>query len=346
MKKTVLYGIGILSLIVPSVIGRSMPWGGAGDNYGVDSDPFQGDWAGTWTQGPSGKAEEIVAQVIARGSGNYSVRILNYFDKRTAPYLVTDATPRDGVVHFGNGAWSGEIRGNRFTGEGSFKPGSFGRFSMEKVTQLSPTLGKPPPSGAVVLFDGSGFSAWEPQGKADSISWKLLPDGAMEINADKNAERHGLRTKKAFKDLELHLEFRLPLLPRNTGQKRANSGVYIHGYEIQVLDSYGLEGYENECGAFYKFKAPSVNMCAPPLQWQTYDVEYTAARFDASGNVTSWPSFTVYHNGKVIHRNLEMDFETFDKNGGRTKPPMEASPISLQHHGAAIQFQNIWVVEK
>jgi hypothetical protein len=134
-------------------------------------------------------------------------------------------------------------------------------------------------------------------------------------------------------------------MPASAGQKRANSGFFTQGYEVQILDSYGLEGYENECGAFYKFKAPSVNMCAPPLQWQTYDVEYTAARFDEDGKVISWPTFTVYHNGKLIHRNLEMDFETFNKEGERVKPPRQPLPISLQFHGSRIQYRNIWVVD-
>ena len=346
MEKLVLFGTWLLILSAQFVSGQSMPWGGDGDDYRVESDPIQGDWAGTWTQGPGGKAGEIVAQVIARGSGNYTVRILNYFDKRTAPYLVIDATSNDGILRFEEGVWSGEIHGNKFTGQGSFKPGSFGRFSMERVTRLSATLGALPPSGAVVLFNGADFSAWKSQGKTESMNWRLLRSGAMEINADEGVARHGLQSVKAFKDLKLHLEFRLPLLPHNVGQKRANSGVFIHGYEIQILDSYGLEGYENECGAFYKFKAPSVNMCAPPLQWQTYDIEYKAARFDASGKVTSWPSFTVFQNGKLIHQNLEMNFETHNKDGIRTKPPSEALPISLQHHGAAVQFRNIWVVER
>ena len=110
--------------------------------------------------------------------------------------------------------------------------------------------------------------------------------------------------------------------------KRANSGFFIHGYEIQILDSYGLEGYNNECGAFYKYKAPSVNKCAPPLQWQTYDVEYRAARFDATGEVVDWPRFTVWHNGQLIHDRLEMTQVSYNREAEMTKPARDGYPLA------------------
>ncbi len=323
-----------------------MPWGGTGDEYIVESDPIQGDWSGEWISGPNGKASEIVAQVVARGDGTYMIRVLNYFDKRTAPYLVADARMKDGTLQFSKGDWSGTIANGKFTGQGSHREGSHGRFEMKKVIRLSPTLGMAPPPDAVVLFDGTGFENWESSRNASSIDWQLKPDDAMEIAVSADRKGHGLRTKKKFRDVTLHLEFRLPLMPAAGGQKRANSGLFIQGYEIQILDSYGLEGYENECGAFYKFKAPLVNMCAPPLQWQTYDVEYTSARFDEDGNVIAWPTFTVLHNGVIIHRNLEMDFEVVNKQGDRVRPPRDAQPVSLQFHASSIQFRNIWAIER
>ena len=163
---------------------------------------------------------------------------------------------------------------------------------------------------------------------------------------DAEGKGHAVKSRRSFKDARLHLEFRLPLMPISGGQKRSNSGLFIHGYEIQILDSFGLEGYNNECGAFYKYKAPSVNKCAPPLQWQTYDVEYRAARFDKAGKVVEWPRFTVTHNGQVIHRDLEMTQVSHNKQGEMTHPAKEALPLSLQFHGARVQFRNIWVEEK
>ncbi len=320
---------------------QSMPWGGFGEDYQIEIDPYQGDWEGQWNSG-----RKVAAQVVARGDGAYSVRIQDSFDQRHAPFVVTDASVEKGALRFDTGKWKGVFQGESFEGRGIFRIESVEPLAMKKTVRLSPTLGLEAPENAVVLFDGVDLGEWVSSRKDGVMEWTFTDTGAMEIGLDSDVKGHGVKSRQAFKDLRLHLEFRLPLMPRNGGQKRSNSGLSIHGYEIQILDSYGLEGYNNECGAFYKFKAPSVNMCAPPLQWQTYDVVYKAARFGDDGNVKSWPRFTVTHNGKVIHRDLEMEQEIVVKNGKTVRPPKERLPISLQFHGARVQFRNIWVVDE
>ena len=198
---------------------------------------------------------------------------------------------------------------------------------LKKVERKSPTLGARPPKDAIVLFDGSNTEAWE-NGKL--VEKKLLgPTNAA--------------SKQKFDDHLLHIEFRTPFIPAARGQGRGNSGVYIQSrYECQVLDSFGLEGEDNECGGIYSIARPAVNMCFPPLSWQTFDIDFTAARYDEQGKKTKNARATIKHNGVVIHDDLELPHGT----PGRHPEGPEPDAVFLQDHGNPVAFRNIWVVEK
>ena len=186
-------------------------------------------------------------------------------------------------------------------------------FSLKKIVRTSSTSNAKPPDGALVLFDGTNASEWK-EGK--------IADGLLPVAAN---------SKRTFKDFKLHIEFRTPFQPTARSQGRGNSGVYLHGrHEIQVLDSFGLEGKSDECGGFYGRKAPSVNMCYPPLTWQTYDVEFKSAPADPKTKKQT-ARVTVLHNGVKIHDNLEF--------------PSGEGPFHLQNHGNPVFYRNIWVVE-
>src|SRR6185503_8684160 len=149
-------------------------------------------------------------------------------------------------------------------------------------------------------------------------------------NGGKMDDRHllmaGTTTKRPVKDCTIHAEFILPYMPDARGQGRANSGVYLQNrYEVQVLDSFGLKGENNECGGIYTKAAPSVNMCYPPLQWQTYDIDFTAAKFDETGKKIANAKTTIKHNGVVIHDNLEIN----DKCPGGQNETKDPGPIQL-----------------
>jgi hypothetical protein len=154
----------------------------------------------------------------------------------------------------------------------------------------------------------------------------------------------GATSKAKFGSHRLHLEFRTPYKPAARGQERGNSGLYLQGrYETQILDSFGLAGEMNECGGIYSIAKPAVNACLPPLAWQTYDVDFTAAEFDAEGNKSANARMTVHLNGIKIHENVELTHAT-------TAAPLaegpEPGPVYLQDHGNPVRFRNIWVVEK
>jgi hypothetical protein len=152
-----------------------------------------------------------------------------------------------------------------------------------------------------------------------------------------------IRTKRNdFTDFTLHVEFKTPFMPKARGQGRGNSGVYLQNrYEVQVLDSYGLAGMDNECGGVYQVGRPSVNMCAPPEQWQTYDIDFTAAKM-ADGK--RQPAvLTVKHNGVTIHDKIKIPRATGGALDGNV---LEPGGIYLQDHGNPVQYRNIWLVPK
>jgi hypothetical protein len=183
---------------------------------------------------------------------------------------------------------------------------------------------------------------WQPVDytKTDySPKWKIV-NGAMEVLPGSGS----LVTRKKFRDYQLHIEFRSPFMPNARGQARGNSGVYNQSrYEVQILDSYGLSGKDNECGGIYKVARPLVNMCAPPMQWQTYDITMHAARFDPAGRKISDARITVIQNGVLIHHDLQIPDATGGAAGSDLRNP---GPLLLQDHGDPVQFRNIWLIEK
>jgi len=193
------------------------------------------------------------------------------------------------------------------------------------------------PSDAISLFNGTDLSGWS--GRDGEAQWKV-EGGYMEV-APKTGD---IQTKEPLGDSQLHLEFACPAEVKGESQGRGNSGFYAHGrYEVQVLDSFGLNGEHNECGGIYTVAQPTVNMCFPPLQWQTYDVDFKGARFDADGKKTANARLTVKHNGVLIHDDVEADHST---TAAPLKEGPEPGPVYFQDHGNPVHFRNIWVVEK
>lgn len=211
--------------------------------------------------------------------------------------------------------------------------------TLKKVQRKSPTLGRKPPKGAVVLFPM----------KTD-LSKATLGDGEYLVPGNFEPGRvgkdgllmQGATSKQTFQDFALHLEFMLSYMPHARGQGRSNSGTYMQGrYEVQILDSFGLKGEHNECGGIYSVKAPDVNMCFPPLSWQTFDIEFSAPRFDESGRKVAAARMTVRHNGVLIHKDVEVPKAT---TAAPLKEGPEPGPIYIQDHGNPLRFRNIWVV--
>ena len=298
--------------------------------------PLMGDWEGSLTI-PGRKAHKqpsIAAQLICIDQTQYRLRILPALNRRAEAYVDTTVSIEGDRFEYKAKGWqlvfeNGICTGTR--GEGDKQA----RVEMKKREQFSPTLGQKAPKGAIVL----GFDDWE-HPKSRPLTWNRLDDGGMEIvsihwNDGENRKKEiggSAVTKRRFGSMHLHLEFRYPVEIGKKDQKKGNSGLFISGFgEIQILNSYGSVGHWNECGAFYRNLPPKVNAAAPPLQWQTYDVEVRLPEPN-SGKTTGYMS--VRHNGHVIHKLVPFEV-------GKRKD----IGFTLQDHSNAIQFRNIWVKE-
>jgi hypothetical protein len=196
----------------------------------------------------------------------------------------------------------------------------------------------PPPKGAIVLFDGKSLDGWLTRDGKGKPKWKLLDNGVMQSGGG------DIITEKKFDGhFKLHVEFRVPYMPDAKGQARGNSGVYVQGrYEVQILDSYGLDSKNNDCGAIYEVAAPRVNACKAPTVWQSYDIEFQAP-ICKDGKKVEPARMTVHHNGVKIHDDVKIN-ANFTRAGMETDP-CTPGPILLQDHGNPVQFRNIWLVE-
>ena len=217
-----------------------------------------------------------------------------------------------------------------------------GKVDVEKTEQLWSDYAHPPKveieateSGdAIMLFGGADFSHWT-TGSDKKVGWARVGN-AMKIVPGSDS----IMTKQDFADFRMHIEFKIPQLPPNVkGQGRGNSGIYIQRrYEVQILDSFGLEPKYNECGSLYRFRPPDQNVCRMPGRWQSYDIIFHAAKFDGNERVKN-AHITVWHNGVLIHNNVALENKT---GAGRPEGPLPG-PILLQEHGNEGWFRNIWI---
>lgn len=303
---------------------------------------FMGNYEGTFRSKNQSRGT-MFAKVIAEGENSYRAVIRVGPDKKSSLGGIlkgkkeTDRVNLKGRIDIDydtGGAFfvnafveNGEIMGNYSGGDET------GTIQLNRIQKQPPTLGKRPPQNALVLFDGSNVDNWQSK-SGGGPTWEILAPDILQVR------KGSIVTKELFKDCYLHLEFRTPFMPNKKGQKRGNSGVYLQGlYEIQILDSFGLSGKDNECGGIYKIAKPLQNACLPPLEWQTYDITFRAAKFNDGRKVKN-ARITVYHNGELIHDETELP----KPNGGALSSD-ESQPggLMLQDHNDPVQFRNIWL---
>ena len=321
----------VMLLLVPCVVLGQKPKAYV-DPEKADRDfEFQGEYVGELTH--MGNTFKVGMQVIAEGEGKF--KMVSFIGG--LPGDGWDGESREEVA--ATGVYNADTHSVEFKGDdrgvGEIAGGELiatdpdgnelGKF--KKVTRKSKTLGEKAPEGAVVLFDGSGVEQWK--------NGQMTEDGLL---------KQGTTSKQSFGSHKIHIEFRLPYMPKARGQQRGNSGIYVQGrFEVQMLDSFGLAGKQNECGGLYSVADPDLNMCYPPLSWQTYDIEFTAAEFNDKNEVVKSARITVYHNGVKVHDDVELPNRA--TTAGPNKFGTSEGPIFLQNHGNEVRYRNIWVVE-
>lgn len=199
-----------------------------------------------------------------------------------------------------------------------------------------------PPADAIVLFDGKDLSSWESEKDGSAAAW-TVENGVLTVKPGEG----GIKTKQNFGDLQIHVEWRAPTEIKGKGQGRGNSGIYImNKYEVQVLDSYQNETYTNgQAASIYKQSPPLVNVTNPPGEWNTYDIIFTAPRFNENGIIKSPAKLTVLHNGVVVQNNYELRGPTEYIGIPNYTEHDKKLPLHLQDHGDLVSFRNIWVRE-
>ncbi len=294
----------------------------------VDADfAYQGEYTGTITTAPS-RWESVGLQVVALGDGQFSAM------------LHSGGLPGAGFNRRENPKYTGSLEGGRvvFSSyptrivvdgyEAIVTDDRFPNFEQGRLTKTqrqSPTMGMRPPHNATVLFDGTNTDHF--------VGGKITPDGLLI---------EGAELKDLYSNFSLHAEFRLPYMPHARDQARGNSGLYLLSrYEVQILDSFGLDPVYNNCGALYKQRPADLNMCLPPLTWQTYDIDFAAPKFDANGEKIQNARITVRLNGVPVHNDVEITSKT---GAGKPEGP-EPLPIRIQDHRNPVRFRNMWIVD-
>ena len=204
----------------------------------------------------------------------------------------------------------GTLSGNRLTGTMITCDGKNYSWSAVRAPLLhrssAPVWGK-----AIRLFNGSDFQGWHAMGENQ---WQA--EGGI-LRSPKSGSN--LVTDKTFTDFKLHIEFRCP--------KGSNSGVYLRGrYEVQIMDSKGLEPASGLLGGIYGFLSPNQMAAKDAGEWQAYDITLV-------GRLVN-----VVLNGKTIICNQQIPGIT---GGALDSKEGEPGPLLIQGDHGPIEYRNI-----
>ncbi|MEM6764505.1 MAG: DUF1080 domain-containing protein [Bacteroidota bacterium] len=206
---------------------------------------------------------------------------------------------------------------------------------------VTPGEGTAPPSDAIILLGENGVSSWT-NVKGMEAGWEVK-EGIITTVPGKGP----IVTKRAFGDVQLHIEWKAPEKIEGAGQGRGNSGVFLMSqYEVQVLDSYNNRTYSNgQAASVYKQHIPMVNAMRPPGEWQVYDIIFKAPTFNENGSLRAPATMTVLHNGILVQNHVTLLGPTVYDSLPRYTSHAAKLPLMLQDHSNPVSFRNIWIRE-
>jgi hypothetical protein len=308
--------------------------------YWAAPDALRGDWQGTG--GFVAQVVPIMDKIYSKedlipqqeDNGKYEAHIFKQFDQpNDTPVAVLTGSLAGDTVALEGGGWSGTIQGGHFIAKNGDQS-----IDLQHITRTSPTLGMKAPKGAVMLIDGKNMDSWAKMMEKEWLKedgacmWHLVPGDAVEsVPRAGNCISH-----KTFGDATIHVEF------RNIGGP-TNSGVYIQDrYEANINEVYGSLT-ANPNGQFDNSvpTKPGIRASRPVLEWQTFDIDFKAPRFDAAGKKTADAVVTLRLNGQVMYKDQNLGPVILNAARLGEAP---TGPIQLQEHGMPVQFRNVWVV--
>lgn len=209
------------------------------------------------------------------------------------------------------------------------------------IISVVPSAAQPltePPKGNEwkSLFNGKDLDGWHLKEKPSDnnfVSWTALNGVLVNIPPSEEGT-HGidLVSDVVLGSHELYIEFMVP--------EGSNSGVYVIGqYEIQVYDSYGKKNpATGDCGSIYGKRAASANASLPAGHWQNFHSVFHKAEVK-DGKVVKQPRITVYHNGKKVIDDVEIEGVT---GAALSNEVIEEGPTYLQGNHGTVFFRNIY----
>jgi len=204
----------------------------------------------------------------------------------------------------------GKLQGDTLSGTMTFPNGNTYSWSGKRAPRLHRDK-EPEWDTPIKLFDGKTMKQWHATG---DNQW-VVEDGILRSPHSGS----NLVSNRLFNDFKLHIEFRYP--------KESNSGVYLRGrYEVQVIDSKGMEPSDILLGAVYGFLAPTEMEAKDAGEWQSYDITLIGRMV------------TISVNGKRVICNEEIPGIT---GGALNSDEGAPGPIYLQGDHGPIDYRNI-----